>query len=238
MGTLITIKQERTMQTFSIQDFFAKLFETESTRLLLENPSIFSTEAMENYICIITEIPLQEYINYSQAHPLCSEITSKDITQLSSIEDCTINMCNLMIERGNCGLSLPEIASGLHADNNYKDNLVALTKYGENQVKTASQLGLSVFWKDLWYLTSVGYVFPQLKDEQRYKYLAINLIRDPFYNRVIDSLCKRDTCLMDFMGILSESTQKRRSSSCSRVISFFISQCRCEGVNIYSLKSK
>lgn len=226
------------MQTFSIQDFFAKRFETESTQLFLENPSIFSAEAMENYICIITEIPLHEYISYLQDHPICAEITSKDITQLSSIEDCTINMCNLMIEQGNSGLSLPEIASGLHADNNYKDNLVALTKYGENQVKTASQLGLCVFWKEHWYLTSVGYIFPQLKEEQRYKYLAINLIRDPFYSRVIDSLCKRDTCLTDFMGILSESTQKRRSSSCNRVISFFISQCRYEGVNIYSLKSK
>lgn len=110
------------MIIFSIQDFFAKRFETESTLLLLENPSYFSAEAMENYICKITEIPIREFIVYLRGHPICSEITSKDITQLSSIEDCTINMCTLMLERGNCGLSLPEIASGLHADSNYKNN--------------------------------------------------------------------------------------------------------------------
>lgn len=226
------------MQIFSIQDFFARRFETESTLLLLENPSFFSPEAMENYICRLAGFPIRDFIKYMQEHPICSDITSKDITQLSSIEDCTINMCNLMREKGNCGLSLTEIASRLHADSNYKDNLVALTKYGENQVKTASQLGLCLNWKVLWYLTSVGYVFPNLTEGQRNKYLAINLLRDPFYSRVIDSLCKKDTCLMDFMSILSESTQKRRSSSCNHVISFFINQCIYEGVIVYSLKSK
>lgn len=226
------------MTTISIQDFYSRKFESESTKILLETPSLFSVEAMESYIYKLMQYRLDEYIDYLHSNPNKSEITSKDITQLSSIEDCTINMCQVMLSHGNCGLSFPDIASGLHADENYKDNLVALMKYGENQVKTASQLGLCVFWNELWYLSSVGYIFLNLPDNVQNKYLSINLLRDPFYSKVIESLCQKDTCIKDYMGILSESTQKRRASSCNRVLSFFFRQCKEEEVKIYNVIKK
>jgi hypothetical protein len=223
------------MATISIQDFYSKKFETESTKILLETPSLFSAEAMEGYIYNLMQYSLDEYIHYLHSNPNECEITSKDITQLSSIEDSTINMCRVMLSRANCGLSFPEIASELHADDSYKDNLVALMKYGENQVKTASQLGLCVSWNELWYLSSVGYVFLNLPENVQNKYLSINLLRDPFYSKVIESLCQKDTCLKDYMEILSESTQKRRASSCKRVMEFFYRQCKEEDVKIYNI---
>ena len=226
------------MTTISIQDFYSRKFETESTKILLETPSLFSAEAMESYVYKLMQYRLDEYIQYLHSNPNKSEITSKDITQLSSIEDCTTNMCRVMLSHVNCGLSFPEIASGLHVDDNYKNNLVALMKYGENQVKTASQLGLCVFWNELWYLSSVGYIFLNLPENVQNKYLSINLLRDPFYSKVIESLCQKDTCLRDFMGILSESTQKRRASSCNRVMAFFYRQCKEEDVKIYNLIKK
>ena len=188
------------MTTFHIQDFYSKWFESESTLLLLENPEFFSQKAMENYLYQVINYPLKEYIYYIIENPITNEITSKDITQLSSIEDCTTNMCKMMLLNGNCGLTLPQIASGLHADKNYKDNLVALTKYGENQVK-----------------------------------FSISLLRDPFYSKVISSMCQQETNLIDFMTILSESTQKRRSSSCMKLIDIFIHQCRVESINIHPI---
>ena len=226
------------MKTFSIQDFFSKRFETESTNLLLADCSYFSSEAMEDYMSQIADYRLDDFISYMNNHPISSEITSRDITQLSSIEDCTTNMCSVMLSNDNSGLTLTEIARGLHADNNYKDNLVALTKYGENQVKTAAQLSLCIYKDELWFLTSVGYIFLNLNENIQNKYLAITLLRDPFYSKVISSLCDEDTCLTDFMGILSLSTQKRRSSSCARVMSFFFKQCIKEGVEIHKLISR
>ena len=226
------------MTTISIQDFYSRKFETESTKILLETPSLFSVEAMERYVYKLMQYKLDEYIHYLHFNPNKIEITSKDITQLSSIEDCTINMCRVMLSRINCGLSFPEIASELHVDDSYKDNLVALMKYGENQVKTAAQLGLCVFWNDLWYLSSVGYIFLNLPENVQNKYLSINLLRDPFYSKVIISLCQKDTCLQDFMQILSESTQKRRASSCKRVMEFFYRQCNEENVKIYNIIKK
>lgn len=226
------------MATISIQDFFSRKFEIESTKILLETPWLFSVEAMENYIYELMQYSLYEYIEYLHSNPNKSEITSKDITQLSNIEDCTINMCRLILSHDNCGLSFPDIASGLHSDGSYKDNLVALMKYGENQVKTASQLGLCVLWNELWYLSSVGYIFLNLPDNIQNKYLSINLLRDPFYSKVIESLCQKDTCLKDYMQILSESTKRRRSSSCNRVLAFFYRQCKEEDVKIYNIIKK
>lgn len=223
------------MATFYIQDFYTKRFETQSTQLLLENPMIFSQKVMENYLYQITNHPLEKYLSYIIAHPLNCEITSKDITQLSNIEDCTTKMCKMMLSKSNCGLTLPIIASELHAGQEYKDNIVALTKYGENQVKTACQLGLTVLRNNLWYLTSVGYIFPLLPDDVKHKYLSISLLRDPFYSKVFRSIYEQETNLLEFMMILSESTQKRRVSSCMKLINIFIQQCRKESINIYPI---
>lgn len=133
-------------------------------------------------------------------------------------------------------MSLIEVATALHANNKYKDNTVALTKYGENQIKAAAQLGLTVYANGLWYLSAVGYVFCNLDADAQRKYLATTILRDPFYSRVILSLLKKDTNLKDFMTILSESTQKRRASSCTKVLSFFFEQCSIEGISLHNLE--
>ena len=220
------------MVTFSIEDFFSKKFENESTNILLENPTYFSEAMMEYYVCQLINFSMEEYISYLIDHPNQSEITTRDITQLSSIDDCTSNMCKIMRKNRNKGLTLTEIATELHANDNYKDNAVALTKYGENQVKTACQMGLTIYKEDLWYLTGVGFVINNLPEDVREKYFAINLLRDPFYSKIILSLFEKETNLRDFMGILSESTQKRRSSSCQKVLAFFIKQCQAENITI------
>ncbi len=226
------------MVTFSIEDFFSKKFEKESTNILLERPAYFSAIMMENYVYQLMCYGLEEYISYMVANPNQIEITTRDITQLSSIDDCTTNMCRIMLDNNNQGFTLTEIATNLHSDDSYKDNPVALTKYGENQVKTACQMGLTILKNELWYLTGVGYVINNLPENVRTKYFAINLLRDPFYSKVILSLYEKETNLRDFMGILSESTQKRRSSSCQKVLAFYIKQCQVENITINNLTFK
>lgn len=226
------------MNTYTVEGFFSKKFEVESTNILLNDPSFFSLDLVEDYMNFLMNIDLKDYLQYMIQHPIQQEITTKDITQLSNIDDCTTNMCYIMASCGNKGLTLTEIATALHADNNYKDNTIALTKYGENQAKTAQQLGLVTFYKDLWYLTAVGRTFPVLTKDIQDKFLAVNLLRDPFYSRVISSMITKDTNIRDYMSILSESTQKRRISSCNKVLSFFKNQCNIEDVKLYNLVSK
>ena len=223
---------------YTISDFFSKRFENESTEIFLSNSQFFSKGAMIDYVTQITKVSLNDFILYITNNPITNEITSRDITQLSSINDCTFNMCEIMTQYGIDGLTLPEIATLLHADNKYKDNLVALNKYGENHVKTAMQLGLTIIKNDFWYPTAIGSVFCNLSECIRNKYLCLTLFRDPFYSRVITSLLNADVDLRDFMTILSESTQKRRTSSCNRVMSFFFNQCDIENISVHNIISK
>lgn len=225
------------MVIVTIENFFSKKFEIESTNILIDNPSYFSSSMMEEYVIQLMKYDLKTYINYLSEHPIKAEITSRDITQLSSIDDCTINVCIIMIQCGNKELTLIEIASKLYGKDSYKNTIVALTKYGKNQVKTACQMRLTILKNDLWFLSGIGSVFGTLTGKTQNKYLSINLLRDSFYSRVILSLCKSDTNLRDFMSFLSESTQKRRASSCMRVITFFLNQCNLEGIQIYNLTS-
>ena len=222
----------------NIEDFFSKRFENESTNILLEKPAYFSATMMEDYVYQLMSYSLEDYISYLTEHPNKTEITSRDITQLSNIDDCTTNMCRIMLENDNRGLTLTDIATKLHGDDNFKDNAVALTKYGENQVKTACQMGLTVFKNDLWYLTGIGYVMDNLPEKVQAKYYAINLLRDSFYSKIILSLHKKDTNLKDYMSILSESTQRRRSSSCQKVLAFYLTQCQVENISLNNLSFK
>lgn len=225
------------MKQFTIEDFFRKQFEEESNNVLLETPILYSFKTMKSYVEQLAEICIEDYILYAEKHPSPHSITTKDITQLSNIYDCTIGMCNIMKDN-NSGMSLTKIAEELHGSKVYKTNPVALTKYGENQVKTACQLGLTLFRNGLWYLTAVGKVFLDLSDNDQNKYLSICLLRDPFYSRVLCSMYRQETKLIDYMSILSESTQKRRFSSCMKMISFFIQQCEMESIRIHPIKFK
>lgn len=223
------------MVTFSIEDFFSMTFELESTNILLDKTAFFSASMMEDYVYQLMSYSLNDYLEYLKIHPNQKEITSRNITQLSNIDDCTVNMCRIMAENENKGLTLTDIATKLHSDDTYKDNAVALTKYGENQVKTACQMGLAIFRDDLWYLSGVGKIICNLPENVQTKYFAINLLRDPFYSKIVLSLIEKDTNLRDFMEILSESTQKRKSSSCEKVLAFFIKQCQVENIKLNNL---
>ena len=219
---------------YTVEDFYSKKFEDESNEILLNERWLFSEKAMEDYVIQITNISLSDYISYCESLPSIPKYTSKDITQLSSLYDCTLGMCKALKEVDH-GLSYTEIATILHDGQFYKYNSGALTKYGENQVKTASQLGLTICIKDLWYLSSIGQIFPNLAGDIQNKYFSICLLRDPFYSRVLCSMCKQETNLPNYMTILSETTQKRRLSSCKQLINFFIQQCNTESINIYPI---
>lgn len=222
---------------YTLDIFFSRRFEEESDKILLDTPHFFSRKVMKEYVEQLAGIGLEEYIVYAETHPNSNCITTKDITQLSSIADCTIDMCSVWNE-DNDGKTLIQIAEALHGDRKYKDNHVALTKYGENQVKTACQLGLTIFHNNLWYLSSVGVVFLSLSDDVKFKFFSICLLRDPFYSRVFCSMYKQETNLLDYMTILSESTQRRRTSSCMRLINIFVQQCKAESINIYPITVK
>ena len=115
------------MKKFKVTDFFSKQFEDESNIVLMSSPAFFSSELMLDYVRQILEHDMSEFISHAKKINL-SEITSKDITQLSSIDDCTINMCRMLKDNENSGLTFQGIATYLHGSELYKFNETALNK--------------------------------------------------------------------------------------------------------------
>ena len=115
-------------------------------------------------------------------------------------------------------------------------NEVAFRKYGENQVKTSTQLGLTFKYYDHWYLTCVGYVYNDLDQLQQDSLLARTILRIPLYQILLLRLLKGDVFLAEYMKNLAPSTQGRRAGSILRLLNLCLAECRHEGIlyhNIY-----
>ena len=83
---------------YTVEDFYSKKFEDESNEILLNERWLFSEKAMADYVIQITNISISDYISYCESLPSIPNYTSKDITQLSSLYDCTLGMCKALKE--------------------------------------------------------------------------------------------------------------------------------------------
>ena len=66
------------MIEYTVEDFFSKQLEVESTRILLNEPAIFSTNVLKDYLCHLAKIELVKYLDYLKEN--CSTtISAADI---------------------------------------------------------------------------------------------------------------------------------------------------------------
>lgn len=206
-----------------IDAFFGRAFEDTHNERLLDNKwYVVPVDRVLEYIRQLLAIPYEEFLYYIIDYNL-PEITSKDITQLSSLRAATDLMCERMLEEDNAGFGYNDIG-GLFPELCTSQTPQALKKYGENQVKTASQLGLTFESFGNWYLDTLGYAFIKLTDDERSSLLARTILRDPLYGRIVQALIEGDANLMDFIPDLRESTINRRASGISQILSFAIAE--------------
>ena len=217
--------------------FFNKIYEDEVNTLILNDKDyIVPQNKVVAYIREAISIPYQEYLNYIAALKP-AQFGSNDITQCSNFESCEIDMCKGMLWANNPGMKFIEIGN-LFPNNVKVKNKIALTKYGENQVKTSTQLGLTYKRHSYWYLSCLGYVYPDLDEDERKALLARTILRAPFYQCMMVDLMLHDTCPADYMNQLSISTQKRRESGVAKILHICLDACKKECVPIHQLRLK
>ena len=164
------------------------------------------------YINKIIDIPYTDFITYLKDTPNNQEIDSSHITQCSSFTACESYLCKALIRENNLGFEYEEIGI-LLSEFISSNKSCALRKYGENQIKTASQLGLAFEYYNHWYLNCLGYVYLDLDQERRTSLLARTLLRDPLYAKILTDITQRDIYLKSYMGFLSTTTINRRIPS-------------------------
>lgn len=202
--------------------FFSRVYEKDIHEMILDDIDfIVPIERIQNFIHNLLNIPYSEFIQYINTHNTNSFISSSDVTQCSSFEACTNDMCCVLSEDENRGQTFLEIGQSPIFEKYIRTpGRVAWVKYGENQVKTAGQLGLAFEYYDRWYLSCYGYIYNDLTPNEKAAFISRVLLRNPLYADIIRRIQHEDVNLLDYMLDLSQSTQGRRSGSVLKLVSF------------------
>ena len=218
-----------------IELFITRSLEESVDDLMLSDKNfVVPKEKIHEYVEKALSIPYCEYLDYIRYNKGC--ISDDQLTQSSSFSACTSDMCRALEWQGNPGMHFVDIGQ-LFPQYVKVKNDAAYRKYGENQIKTSTQLGLTFEYYGYWYLTCVGYIYNELEAQQQKSLLARTILRTPLYQHIMTGLLERDVDLSEYMQSLSDSTKGRRSGSILRMINLCLEECRKDGVSYHNLFS-
>lgn len=218
-----------------IELFFSKTYEkTQDKRIRDDRDYTIPYEQLANYVTKVISISYNEFIEYIRNNQSSTNIESSDITQSSSFSACEIEMCNALLWADNRGLNFLEVGK-LFPQYVSHPNDTAYRKYGENQIRTSSHLGLVYEYYKYWYLSCIGYIYPSLKEDDRRKLLARTLLRMPLYQDLVLRLIRGNVFLADYMRTMAPSTQGRRAGSVMKLLDICLNECRAEGIKYHDL---
>ena len=217
-----------------IEAFFDKEYENIVNEAMFNFDYSFPKEEIENYVLSILAIPYSQFIDYVASRYCVKPIVPSEIPQISNYNAATLGICNILNDYNDPGMDCAQIGVQLFTDGKERKD-GAYFKFGENHVKGASFHGLTQCCGKKWFLTCLGRIYPKLDAEMRQYLSARTLLRNPFFHIVLAEATKHDVNIRFFMPGLSESTQKRRSSSCMHFFNVILKQCEIEKVPMHRI---
>lgn len=218
---------------FSLKQFFSMEFEMFYNKPFSCPLNGKQEKDVIDYIKCVISTPLVDFLTYIKDNPK-PLIEAGNITQASRVSLCHSEMCEALQRANDRGLTFSEIGWYLHNDNKERSKNTE-AKFGEN-VKGAQQFGLTIIYKQKWYLTCLGKVFLKLNESERLALLARTLLRDPFYKHVLVALSNGDVNVVDYMIDISPSTIKRRTTSVKSFCAIVQKQAEIEGIKLFNVK--
>ena len=172
----------------------------------VEYPSDGMMELCENILSCLLNVECEDIIRVIKNIGLIFEISHGDVPQFSNLEDCFYKVPLLIKDCGIEALTFTQLGFMLRTKPRKES---ADTKYGENQSKTAAQMGLCSIKKARIYPSYLGVAFCKLDKETQKKLLAKLILFIPYiFNQYVISAKYED--IIDSVSFLSQSTQKRR----------------------------
>ncbi len=215
--------------------FFSRAFEDVINEKVLDDKAyVVPVTRIQGFVRRILNTPYQCFLDFLKYAEIPLPHTG-DITQFSSIGACTIEMCKNLIDENNPGFTFDDIGT-LFPQYCKGKTPASLKKYGENHIKTARQLGLAFEYYGLWYLSTFGYVYPSLSEEERSSLLARTILRDPLYGRMIHNMMTADIELVNYMNGLSAKTIVRRAGNIRRILKFAADESAREGIALHECR--
>ena len=203
-----------------LAEFFDCKFEKTTEKAIIDNSFENVQKDVLEYVEKVNSIPVGDYIEYIRENGKRQPIMASDVFQFSDFDDATINICKCINSISNPGLRFKEVAKLLFTDGMPRKD-AALSKYGENHIKTAESLGLA--FKDShknYYLSALGCVFSGLNKEMQTRLLTRLIIKNKLFTQLFISSLQGEFDLEAFLYDLSRSTYVRRRTNINRVIEF------------------
>lgn len=188
-----------------ITNYYSHMLHVEDT-CNLEYPSDGMMGLCEDIITCLLNVECEEIVRIIQKVGPVFEILHGDVPQFSNLEDCVYKVPLLVKDCGIDELSYTQIGFMLRTKPR-KDG--ADTKYGENQSKTAAQMGLCSIKNARIYPSSFGVAYCKLDKATQMTLLPKLILFIPYiYNQFAINAKYED--IIASVSFLSQSTQKRR----------------------------
>ena len=218
-----------------IELFYNRTYERFVNKQILDDKNyIVPRQQLTNYVHELVNIPFINFIEYIRNNPSEQEIEASDITQFSSFSSCEIEMCNALIWANNPGCQYVDIGR-FFPESVASSTEGAYRKYGENHIKAASQLGLVFEYYDYWYLSCLGYIYPDLNTRVRRQILARTILRNLLYQRMLLDVMNHNIRPESYMEMLSDITIKRRINNVCTFLNLCIEECKEENIKVFCI---
>lgn len=175
----------------------------------LQYPSDGMTRLCEDIFACLLNVECEEIIQVIQKIGLVFDISSGDVPQFSSFDDCVFKVPYLVKDCGIENLTYTQLGFMLRTKPRKE---FADMKYGENHSKTAAQMGLCSIKNAKIYSSYLGVAFCSLEKEMQKSLLPKLILFIPYiFNQYATNAKYED--IIASVSLLSESTQKRRLSN-------------------------
>ena len=169
----------------------------------------------EDIITCLLDVECEDVIRVIKKIEVVFDISHGDVPQFSSLEDCVYKVPLLVKDCGIDEISYTQMGFMLRTQPR-KDG--ADMKYGENQSKTAAQMGLCSINNAKIHPSYFGVAYCNLDKESQIKLLPKLILFIPYIFNQFASNAKYDDIIAS-ISFLSPSTQKRRLSNIWSLIS-------------------
>lgn len=172
----------------------------------LKCPSASTMELCKEIISCLLEVECEDIIHVIQNAGINFDISHGDVPQFSSLDDCVFRVPLLVRDCGLDDITYVQLGFMLRTKPRKEG---ADMKYGENQSKTAAQMGLCSIINARIYPSHLGVAFCKLDKEKQKNLLPKLILFIPYIFNQFATQAKYDD-IMASVSFLSESTQRRR----------------------------
>ena len=218
-----------------IELFYNRTYEKFVNKQILDDKNyIVPRQQLINYVHELVNIPFLDYIDYIKQNENDRRLDPKDITQFSSFSSCEQEMCKALLWANNPGCKYIDIGR-LFPNKLTRRSESAYWRYGEIHIKASTQLGLTFEYYNYWYLSCLGYIYPDLGKNLSMQLLARTITRNRLYQQLLIDILDHDVNPEVYINIFPNYNFKRCKKSVYYFLNICLDVCRKEGVKVHNL---